>query len=63
MSLQAFANLEDTKLVAPQGDKKLICVDPDVERVRRYIITFIQTNTKSVYYNTVAHGLHFIGFG
>ncbi|KAM9845524.1 microsomal glutathione S-transferase 1-like [Aulostomus maculatus] len=35
LTRKAFANLEDTKLVSSREDKKLICVDPDVERVRR----------------------------
>uniref|UniRef100_A0AAZ3Q182 Microsomal glutathione S-transferase 1 n=1 Tax=Oncorhynchus tshawytscha TaxID=74940 RepID=A0AAZ3Q182_ONCTS len=35
-SLQAFANQEDTSLASSTGDKKkLVRVDPDVERVRR----------------------------
>lgn len=34
--LQVFANLEDTKFVSSAEDKKLVRIDPDVERVRRY---------------------------
>ncbi|KAF0039171.1 hypothetical protein F2P81_009655 [Scophthalmus maximus] len=30
-----FANLEDTKFVSSEADKKLVRTDPDVERVRR----------------------------
>lgn len=35
LSLQVFANLEDTKFVSSEADKKLVRTDPDVERVRR----------------------------
>uniref|UniRef100_A0A3P8RPV5 Microsomal glutathione S-transferase 1 n=1 Tax=Amphiprion percula TaxID=161767 RepID=A0A3P8RPV5_AMPPE len=35
LTRKAFANLEDTKLVSPTEDKKLVIVNPDVERVRR----------------------------
>ncbi|KAF7651597.1 hypothetical protein LDENG_00108480 [Lucifuga dentata] len=35
LTRKVFANLEDTKLVFPREDKKLVRVDPAVERVRR----------------------------
>ncbi|XP_062299963.1 microsomal glutathione S-transferase 1.1 [Scomber scombrus] len=35
LTRKVFANLEDTKLVSSKEDKKLVCIDPDVERVRR----------------------------
>ncbi|XP_056157332.1 microsomal glutathione S-transferase 1-like [Lampris incognitus] len=35
LTRQVFANMEDTKLLNPAEDKKLVRVDPDVERVRR----------------------------
>ncbi|KAM3859179.1 microsomal glutathione S-transferase 1-like [Diretmus argenteus] len=35
LTRKVFANMEDTKLVSSTEDKKLVRVDPDVERVRR----------------------------
>ncbi|KAM4615569.1 microsomal glutathione S-transferase 1-like [Polymixia lowei] len=35
LTKKVFANMEDTKLVSSTEDKKLVRVDPDVERVRR----------------------------
>ncbi|KAM9334842.1 microsomal glutathione S-transferase 1-like [Symphorus nematophorus] len=35
LTRKVFANLEDTTLVSSTQDKKLVRVDPDVERVRR----------------------------
>uniref|UniRef100_A0A672YXK9 Microsomal glutathione S-transferase 1 n=2 Tax=Sphaeramia orbicularis TaxID=375764 RepID=A0A672YXK9_9TELE len=35
LTRKVFANLEDTKLASPTVDKKLVRVDPHVERVRR----------------------------
>ncbi|XP_071773372.1 microsomal glutathione S-transferase 1-like [Centroberyx gerrardi] len=35
LTRKVFANLEDTRLVSSTEDKKMIRVDPDVERVRR----------------------------
>ncbi|XP_071390898.1 microsomal glutathione S-transferase 1-like [Centroberyx affinis] len=35
LTRKVFANLEDTKLISSTEDKKMIRVDPDVERVRR----------------------------
>ncbi|XP_040004811.1 microsomal glutathione S-transferase 1-like [Xiphias gladius] len=35
LTRKVFANLEDTKFVSSAEDKKLVRIDPDVERVRR----------------------------
>ncbi|AWP00947.1 putative microsomal glutathione S-transferase 1 [Scophthalmus maximus] len=35
LTRKVFANLEDTKFVSSEADKKLVRTDPDVERVRR----------------------------
>ncbi|XP_070709884.1 microsomal glutathione S-transferase 1-like [Pempheris klunzingeri] len=35
LTRKVFANLEDTKLVSSTHDKKLVGLDPEVERVRR----------------------------
>ncbi|XP_029351585.1 microsomal glutathione S-transferase 1-like [Echeneis naucrates] len=35
LTRKVFANLEDTKFVSSVEDKKLVRIDPDVERVRR----------------------------